>query len=125
MDRDPSGTATRRLRRLKRLGSDPVCVLCGYANPYGLVPVQRDLLEHHHVVCKHHDQELTVPLCRNCHAEVTEGLRQDDINPRFQPNKVVRIALVLTAMAVFFEKLAPAFRRWAEQLMEVSNEKYP
>jgi hypothetical protein len=124
MDRNPSGTAVRLMRRLERLGSDPVCVLCGYANPHALIPVRRDLLERHHVVCKDHDGALTAPLCRNCHGEVTELLRQDGVNPRFEPNRLVRIALILTAMAVFFEMLAPAFRRWAEQLMEVSNEKH-
>jgi hypothetical protein len=121
MDRDPNRTAIRLARRLERLGPDPVCVLCGYLDPFALIPILRTLLEKHHVVMEAHDGELTAPVCRNCHAVATEKLLQERISPQFEPDNRIRIALVLTALAVFFEMLAPALRRWAEQLREEPN----
>jgi len=106
------------MRRLKRLGPDPVCILCGHANPFALIPVRRSWLEQHHVVCRQHDRDLTVPLCRNCHAEITELLLREGADTRFEPNRVVRVALMLRALAVFFEMLAPKLRRWADLLWE-------
>jgi hypothetical protein len=123
MDRNPSATAARLMRRLKRLGPEPVCVLCGYSNPFGLIPVKRKVLEDHHVVLKVHDSRLIVPICRNCHAEITERLQQEGISPYFEPDSGKRVALMLVALAVFFELLAPALRRWADSLKEKTNEK--
>ena len=33
-------------------------------------------MENHHVAIEKHDSAVTVLLCRNCHSEVTENLRQ-------------------------------------------------
>jgi hypothetical protein len=123
MDRNPSATAARLMRRLKRLGPEPVCVLCGYSNPFGLIRCHRSLLEKHHPVLMIHDSEFTVSICRNCHAEVTESLLQEGINPCFEPDVGKRTALRLIALAVFLESLAPALRRWANSLKEKSDEK--
>jgi hypothetical protein len=106
------------MRRLKRLGPDPVCILCGYADPYALIPVRRSWLERHHAVCKQHDGDLIVPLCRNCHAEITELLLQEGVGTRFEPSRIVRVALILRALAVFFEMLGPKLRSWANLLLE-------
>jgi hypothetical protein len=59
---------------------------------------------------------LTVLLCRNCHAEVTEDLRQAGLNPTSESNATLRVSLMLEALSVFLEALAPALRRWAELL---------
>jgi hypothetical protein len=121
MDRNPNKTAIRNMRRLERLGENPVCVICGYSSPFALIPVRRSLLEQHHVAVKAHDAELVATLCRNCHAEITEQLLREGLNPHFEPNKIVRISLILTALAVFIEMLAPALRRWAKSLMEAAK----
>lgn len=130
-DRDPIGSAIRRTRRDERLGEGPrVCLLCGYAELEALIPVTlgwlRDhgisdlqrLLEDHHVYGKAHDPEFVVPLCRNCHAEVTEGLRQEGVSMLPEPNPVARVAIALDARAFFCEREAAALRRQAAILRE-------
>jgi hypothetical protein len=123
MDRNPSATSARLSRRLRRLGSDAVCVLCGYTNPFGLIQVHRSLLEDHHVVTRAHDPEFVVAICRNCHGEVTELLLREGIQPSCERDVQKRTALMLTALAVFLEALATSVRRWAQALKETFNEK--
>ena len=127
MDRDPIKTAARARRRHERHGGDPsVCLLCGYSDLVALVRVSpdwlmahgvpRSLLEEHHLAGRKHDPELTVPLCRNCHAEATEGLLRAGVSMRPEPNPIARVALQLDAQAIFHEALAASERRSAELL---------
>ena len=62
-----------------------------------------------------HDPDFIVPICRNCHAEVTEGRFQEGVSmrPELDPNK--REALRLRSLAMFHEKTAQALRRWAAE----------
>ena len=130
MDRDPIKSAARDMRRHERHGgSSSVCMLCGYPDLVALIRVspdwltahgcQRSLLEKHHLVGRKHDPELTVPLCRNCHAEATEGLLKAVVSMRPEPDPARRIALMLDALAVFREEEAEALRRWAELLRKI------
>jgi hypothetical protein len=122
MDKDPIRTAARLRRRLQHLGPCPyICRLCGYSNPWALTVVSTDFLELHHVAIGIHDSELTVLLCRNCHAEVTENLRQGRISMGPAVNEVERVAIMLEALAIFLEALVTALRRWAELLRNKSK----
>ncbi len=132
IDKDPIKTAVRNVRRNQRLGEgEHSCLLCGYAEPEGLVAVNtqwlesrgvpRRLLEDHHLVGWKRDGELTALLCRNCHAKATEGLLRAGISMQREPDPKELVAMMLDALAVFFEMLAAAVRRWAQMLREVNN----
>ena len=128
-DNNPIATARRRARHMARFGPGPlICILCGYPDPVALIPVTirwledhgvpRSLLEGHHVYYRNHDPDTIVPVCRNCHAELTEGTRQAGVNMHPEPNPVLRVALMLEASAVFHEKQADAERQMAKTLRE-------
>jgi hypothetical protein len=127
MDGDPIGTTIRGERRQARLGDGPhVCILCGCSDPVALIDKTPDWLKHHgipktlfeqhHPAGRHHDPELTVLICRNCHAVATEGHLQAGVSMRPEPNPFLRVARKLDAEAVFLEELAAANRRSAELL---------
>lgn len=132
IDNDPIGTAGRATKRSQRLGSGPqVCPFCGYADPVALIRVTAEwlrehdvpstLFEGHHPLGENHDPELTVLICRNCHAKATEGLLCAGISMRPEPNPVARVALMLDAMAELDETQAAARRRCAELLRKSSE----
>jgi hypothetical protein len=52
----------------------------------------------------------------NCHRRVTEGLAQTGISMRPEPEPRERVALMLDALALFFEFLVNSLRQWAEYL---------
>lgn len=118
-DIHPLRTARRKAKRLAILGtSGPTCALCGIADPMLLRPVKRSFLEQHHVIGKHADPDLTVSLCFNCHAEVTEGLRAAGVTMEKPGNPREFARHVFCAFAVHFEFLSKAcskYARWIEQ----------
>ena len=71
MPYDPMDGPRRRHRIQQRLGPDARCVMCG--ETAGLMPVRRSILEQHHVAGEAHEPELTIVVCRNCHAESAGG----------------------------------------------------
>ena len=127
IDQQPVDTAVRRRRREARLGDGPrVCILFGQAHLENFVSVTGDwlkargasdrLLEDHHLVGKRRDPKLTVPLCRNCHGDATESLATAGISMLAERDSRSRVATILDALAVFFEMLVNALRRWAHEL---------
>ena len=141
MDRNPNRTALRAARRLdrlhKRLGYCPAgCRFCPYANPMFLIvvtlewlkthKVPRSVLQDHHLWGRKHDPKLTVPVCPNCHAEITEDYRQEHVRMRPEPDPIANEVFMLTAEAVVHERWAAAQRRRAEVLrIHVANLKLP
>lgn len=128
MDREPNRTALREARRVQELGDIPsVCALCSYEGPVILVTfkwlkphgVPKKLLELHHPRGRKHDPRLTIPLCRNCHGECSEGLLREGISMRSERDPRERTALSLEAQAAFFEDFAKAQRRLANQVRRV------
>jgi hypothetical protein len=108
---------------------NPVCILCEYPHSvldavtpdwlkqHGIPEdVLNRFLEAHHLDGRRHDPELVVPLCRNCHCEVTEGLLQAGVSMKAQSDPIIRVAVGLEAEAVFLEMLAKGHRRKAELL---------
>ena len=119
------GNDARRGARQRRLGPDGICVLCGYDRPEGLVSVHRSVLEEHHVVGRANDSELTVLLCRNCHAEITEEYRACGVSMA-PPLSVIELAITsLRALAVFLSKLAHFCTRLAAELERELRESRP
>jgi hypothetical protein len=115
-DRTPIRTIPRALRRRKRLGPHSVCAICGYCDPVALIPVRLDwlrstnvrlphtLLEGDHTVGRRNDCDLISPICRNCHAELTEIRTQMGISMKRQPNPHLRIAVRFEAQAIYRQK---------------------
>jgi hypothetical protein len=117
MDRDPIKTAARISKRETHLGPGPhICIYCGYSNPLGLIKPRKSLLEDHHEWGRRIDPKLTVLVCRNCHAELTEGLRRAGVPMTKDEDPVAEEIHLLEADAVRDERHAAALRRRAEQL---------
>ncbi len=99
MRTDPMATAARQARRERRFGSGTACVRCGITTPETLVPMKRRFLEAHHVCGRANDDGPTVPVCRNCHAILTE--RQQAVGVTFTPPPTA-LHQIVAALASFF-----------------------
>ena len=114
--RDPIASAVRQAKRARRIGIDAACVLCGYCTPESLLRVDRTLLERHHVAGRANDADLTVVVCRNCHGELTETLRDAGVSMEAPPNTVTATIQLLRGLAVLCDDLAHSCRRHADEL---------
>ena len=78
----------------------------------------RALLERHHPGGESNDPDLTVVVCRNCHALNTEGQLVLDVELEHDPSRSMpeQLIAVLRGLAVFFDLLARQLLYWAEQL---------
>jgi hypothetical protein len=100
---------TKAEKRLQLLGDDdPRCGLCGYNKN------SRNVEKHH--VAGRKNSKLTVPLCRNCHGDVSD--RQEEQAPDFRSNEsndpLVRQAAMLQGVALLLIVLAVALMAWSE-----------
>ena len=120
MEHSPIQNDARRARRQRKLGTDAACLRCGTTTPEVLLRANRSLLDDHHVVGRAHDVALTVPLCRNCHAILTEGQLAHGVDLRHGQERTApeMVAAILDALAAFFYALAEAASRWAGQLRD-------
>jgi hypothetical protein len=112
MEHDPIQNDVRRARRERVLGPDAACALCGVTTPEALLRVDRSLLQAHHVLSEAIDDTFTVPVCRNCHAILTEGqLRQ---GCAFQPQRTIPECLIaiFAHLCALFLDLAALFTMW-------------
>ena len=116
---DPLAAEARRAKREQLLGEDAACVMCGLANIDCLTAVQRSLLEAHHIVGRANDGELTAPLCRNHHAEVTEGYRDAGVPLNQPPTFLHRLAAILRALGTMLTALGSRLAAWAETLIRL------
>lgn len=109
----------RRYRRNQRLGTDACCVVCGYRKPEGLKTGPAGLLHDHHVVGRVNDEDLTVRLCQNCHAEATEGHRDAGVELEANDQDLLeRVVSFLRGIADFLFRLAEAAWSLAQALSE-------
>ena len=115
-DENPIQSAGRRKAREQRLGTDAVCMFCLHDQLEALIPVQRSLLEGHHVLGKVNAPDVVVPLCRNCHAKITEQLRRVGASMQESPTLMHRLLSILRALGTFLLELATTVFAVAEQL---------
>jgi hypothetical protein len=73
----------------------------------------RTMFEKDHVVGRAHDPEFTFPICRNCHAIITDERLRAGISMLPETDDNERAVLRLEALGLFEEKTAEALRRWA------------
>jgi hypothetical protein len=101
------GRQRREQRALERLGSNnPSCVICSCDDPFAL--------ELHHVAGRAFDNE-TVPVCRNCHARLSDYQR--DHSPAKPAGGLIEpIRRFLLGLADLFEMLVKRLREFATGL---------
>lgn len=110
-------TEVRRMKRLRELGDNPSCALCGESNPEALTSIKRSLLENHHVGGDANDQDLTVVLCLNHHRIATEKQRQCGVDLwHTEKNTTERLINVLKGLASFLLLAGEVLLAWAERL---------
>ena len=114
---NPVRAARRKAELQERLGSDnPVCLYCGCVEPVALRRVSRKFLDDHHLEGRNHDPNLTMFLCRNCHALAHEDLLGCAVDLRTMSDPVKRVATMLRAEAVHLERWARTKREQADLL---------
>jgi hypothetical protein len=119
---DPIKNDRRRARRQAALPADACCVLCPESAPEALLMVERSLLEAHHPLGEGIAPELTVPLCRNCHAAQTEAQLAVGVEfHRSERSLLATVASVACALGVFLQALAERLLAWAQQLRQLES----
>jgi hypothetical protein len=118
MSGDSIGNDVRKLRRARRLGRGAACVVCGETNPEQLQRAAGSLLERHHLAGRANDPQLTVVLCRNHHAQLSELQRDSGLDLHENPTRPAgeRTAALLRGLADLAELSAPHLRRHADAL---------
>ena len=119
---DPIRTDARRARRARLLGPGAACMRCGLATPETLIAADRSILQGHHVCGRANDDGLTVPVCRNCHAILTEGQRAAGATLTEPPTVLHQIAAALVSFFAFLADLAERGMAWAGALSALSAE---
>lgn len=122
----PIGITARQTNRERRFGPDaagaaPACVRCGIAALETLVPVRRrnvprSILEDHHVCGRENDESLTVPVCRNCHAVLTEAQQAAGVTFTTPSTLLHQIAAALASLFSMLHDLCERGMAWAHQL---------
>lgn len=114
---NPARAARRKIELSEGLGGErPVCMYCGCAELSLLRRVTRKFLEEHHPLGRNHDPNLTVFVCRNCHALSHEHLLDAGVDLQSESDPIRRVATMLRAEAVHFEMLAQTKRQQAALL---------
>ncbi len=113
-------------RRLQRLGSPhAICVLCGFDRPEALTLVRLDLppdgirrrlVERHHPLGKRAAPDFTVPLCRNCHAVITEQERIVGAVSRYPLDPITDAML---RASVYLPAACAAFRHFRMRMLDL------
>jgi hypothetical protein len=116
---DPIAAETRRAKRERVLGEDAACVMCGLGTIESLIAVDRNVLEAHHIVGRANDGDLTVPMCRNCHAEITERYRDAGVPLNRPPTLLHRLAAMLRAFGAMLIAIGQTCAGLAEKLIRL------
>jgi hypothetical protein len=112
MSHDPLGGSGRRHRRRRKLGPDARCLGCGASDPTILIRVKRTLFEHHHPLGQAHAPDLTVPVCRNCHAILSAAQADDGVPLKPQATVLERLVAIFQAFVSFLGALAKVLLEW-------------
>src|SRR6266508_2794819 len=107
IDVNPVGNEVRKEVHRQSLGDDARCALCGEQDYRKLIQSKRSTLDKHHILGRKNDAELTIFLCRNCHAVYTESQIDAGVlcYPNGSRNIVEIVADCIYALAVFLQHL--------------------
>lgn len=122
MTANPMNAAARHARRERRFNPDTACVRCGITTPETLVPVKRRFLEAHHVCGQAHDDALTVPVCRNCHAVLTEAQHAAGVVFQAPPTILHQLASALASLFAMLHELCERGMTWTDALSRLASE---
>ena len=104
---------TRERQALRRLGSEnPACCHCGNSD--------WRTLELHHIAGQAFDG-LTVILCKNCHAAMSDGQCDHPPIVADTPTMLDRIGRLLVNLADFFGQLTGKLREFGEFLINLAR----
>jgi hypothetical protein len=85
-----------------------------------LTRTKKHLLEQHHAAGFHNDEELTVVLCQNHHTKLTASqLDAGALSQDPAPSVIEHLMQALKSLGLYFEDLAAACYRFANQLIVV------
>jgi hypothetical protein len=123
----PMEAAKREAKRLAKFlvkqGDRPLCLFCGCAEPMLLRPISKKFFQKHRCFFEEHhvfgwmlDADTTLALCFNCHALVTEGLRQAGVEMKRETNPVKFAQMIFRALSVHFRILSDACWKFANLL---------
>lgn len=116
MDVNPIAATGRRARREHRFDPDSACVRCGIATLETLVPLKRRFLDDHHICGRSNDDSLTVPVCRNCHAILTERQQAAGVTFAAPPTLLHQIAAALASIFAMLHELCERGMDWVAAL---------
>lgn len=116
---DPIKTDARRARRARVFGPGAACARCGIATPETLVAANRTILEAHHAWGRANDGALMVPVCRNCHAILTEGQRAAGASLGPPPTLLHQIAAALASFFAFLRDVGDRGVAWVAALSDL------
>lgn len=122
MNSNPIAAAGRRARMEQRYGHAAACVRCGLSEPLTLVALHRRYLEEHHICARENDASLTVPVCRNCHAILTDGQRSAGVTFDAPPTLLHQLAAALLSLFTMLFELCEHGMRWARGLADLASE---
>lgn len=118
MSPHPHAAAARLHRLRQRLGPDARCLTCGTADPTVLMTPSRAFFERHHLLGKAHAPDLTVLVCRNCHAILSAHQGDDAVPLGPQSTLLERLAAILQALITFLKDLAEFLLALALRLVQ-------
>lgn len=123
-EHDPIGNDARQARRERTFGPDAVCVLCLEPDLATLREVdprilrgldsavlrrcKRSTLEFDHLVGRAIDKDLKLPMCHNCHLEVTELRRRVGASMKAPPTTLHAVRSAVLSLVAAMPK-AQAF----------------
>lgn len=122
MTSNPIAATGRRKQREQRFGANPACARCGMAEIDALVPARRCLLEAHHVCGRGNDESLTVAVCRNCHAVLTERQRSAGVTFEPPPTLLHQLAAALLSLFAMLHDLSERGMAWAHALVKLASD---
>jgi hypothetical protein len=112
---NPARAARRKAEALEQLGTEqPRCIYCGLFDPL-LVRLRR--IPGHHPFSRKRDP-LVVPCCLNCHAAAHERLEEAEVPMACEKEPTEFSRAIFRALAVHFELLANACKRFAKKMEE-------
>jgi hypothetical protein len=113
MDQLELNRERRKQRALERLGTNsPHCLFCGIDDPL--------VMELHHVAGRAFD-DVSVPVCRNCHRILSDQQKDHPVSVGDRPNDLERVGHALLGLADMFELLVSWLREHATKLFAAST----
>jgi hypothetical protein len=107
---DPEGAASREARRLRRLGPNPACVICG--------ETRNQILELHHCAGQHNHAGLTVVECKNCHGMHTSQYRDLGISMDRPSTVLDQIIAIMSGVGKVLADIGRALMECGAKLVE-------